>query len=104
MPIPCDFYFFSCGVQHEIKNRRTSNSSFVVEYCFSHSMCFVFPYEVEKCPLKVHKKMYWNFDDACIDPLDWFCNGGYGVSTRHLISRRCLAYISIDARYTYDSN
>lgn len=37
---------------------------------------FVFPYEVEYCPVKVHKELWRNFYD-CIESVDWFWQDGY---------------------------
>jgi hypothetical protein len=36
----------------------------------------LFPCEVENCPFKVYKELYWNFDKS-FESVDWFWSDGY---------------------------
>ena len=43
------FYYYSYIIQPEIWDGDTSNSSFIIQDCFSYPGYFVFPYEIEIC-------------------------------------------------------
>ena len=64
-------YYYSSVVQLEIRGGDTSGDSFTVQDCFSYPESFAFPCEIEYCSFNVCKELCWDFDEDCIESVNY---------------------------------
>lgn len=68
-PIP---YYCISIVEPEVGDGDASRRSIIVQDSFSYPWLLVFPYQVECCPVKICKELYWDFNGNCIQSAEFF--------------------------------